>query len=769
MGIQLGSNFTVNTALPLDDRILVADITARNAILAGRRYEGMIVYVESDLTNYQLVGGILDANWTELSGSGGAGGINFITNGGAEETTPTDGWVRYALTEAVTFTDAGDLVTLTAHGLSTGSIVSFSVITSTTGIVINTSYFVIFSSANTFQLASTLANALSGTALALTTNGSGTMRRANPVTGTGGTPTNLLFGDSVSEGASVLAGTNSFNLSRAISTAAMGEGVSYDFTIDPVYKSRVLTIKFDYIWDSGGVAGTSSTDGSFTVWIYDVTNSVLIQPSSYKLFSNSTTTSDQFQAEFQTSNNSTSYRLIIHNAESTAAGLSFVFDNVSVSPNEYVFGTPISDWFDVGTITITGTTTNPTKGTVLQDKFRWRRVGKNMEFQYTYEQSTAGAAGSGDYLFTIPASIGQIDTSLVPLNTTIGTNSATDPSIIGVAGVGVPSVSAGPGYVSAYSATQFRIIGNSGATCQSVGSAFYTLSSTGTMYTAMGSVPMAGWSSSVQMADQTSTRIVDFSGYVSTNQALTANVTNLPVLAVKDTHAAWNGSLYTVPVPGDYQLNFVAFASTGAASMKVYRNGALYGVLQGVSTAGWTGGAVIVENCVVGDTLSVRGDGAITIVGGASTAGSKLSIARISGPSQIASSETVAAKYYMSADATYNGNIDYNTKDYDTHNAVTTGTNVWKFTAPISGVYEVLHTGRLTAGSGALFNLFKNGSSYQTISEANSSTVTTSGGTDVSLNAGEYIAIHTSANVTLDGGVAPMVTSISIKRAGNRG
>jgi hypothetical protein len=122
-----------------------------------------------------------------------------------------------------------------------------------------------------------------------------------------------------------------------------------------------------------------------------------------------------------------------------------------------------------------------------------------------------------------------------------------------------------------------------------------------------------------------------FSGYVSTNQALTANVTNLPVLAVKDTHAAWNGSLFTCPLPGDYQLNLVAFASSGGASMKIYRNGSLYGVLQGIGIVAWTGGVVVVENCLAGDTISVRGDSAVTVVGGASTAGSKLSIARIPG------------------------------------------------------------------------------------------------------------------------------------------
>lgn len=71
----------------------------------------------------------------------------------------------------VTFTDAGDLVTRTAHALWNGAAVSFSNITSTTGISISTTYYVISATANTFQLALTPG----GAAIALTTNGSGIM------------------------------------------------------------------------------------------------------------------------------------------------------------------------------------------------------------------------------------------------------------------------------------------------------------------------------------------------------------------------------------------------------------------------------------------------------------------------------------------------------------------------------------------------------------------------------------------------------------------
>jgi hypothetical protein len=72
----------------------------------------------------------------------------------------------------VTFTDAGDLVNLASHGLSNGDEVSFATIVTTAGIVTNRIYYVVNATAGTFQVAATLG----GPALALTTNGSGTLR-----------------------------------------------------------------------------------------------------------------------------------------------------------------------------------------------------------------------------------------------------------------------------------------------------------------------------------------------------------------------------------------------------------------------------------------------------------------------------------------------------------------------------------------------------------------------------------------------------------------
>lgn len=72
---------------------------------------------------------------------------------------------------AVTFQDTGDTVTLNNHGIADNTIVSFSTITSTTGITVYTPYYVVNSLTNTFQVA----NSQGGSALALTTNGNGTL------------------------------------------------------------------------------------------------------------------------------------------------------------------------------------------------------------------------------------------------------------------------------------------------------------------------------------------------------------------------------------------------------------------------------------------------------------------------------------------------------------------------------------------------------------------------------------------------------------------
>lgn len=71
----------------------------------------------------------------------------------------------------VTFQDAGDTVTRAGHGFDNGTIVTFTALTSTTGIVVYTPYYIINATANTFQVSATSG----GAAIPLTTDGTGTI------------------------------------------------------------------------------------------------------------------------------------------------------------------------------------------------------------------------------------------------------------------------------------------------------------------------------------------------------------------------------------------------------------------------------------------------------------------------------------------------------------------------------------------------------------------------------------------------------------------
>lgn len=63
----MSANFDLGSGIPLDSRLVKADITARNALnTVTQRYEGMPVYVVATGKNYQLRGGVADANWVEL-------------------------------------------------------------------------------------------------------------------------------------------------------------------------------------------------------------------------------------------------------------------------------------------------------------------------------------------------------------------------------------------------------------------------------------------------------------------------------------------------------------------------------------------------------------------------------------------------------------------------------------------------------------------------------------------------------------------------------
>lgn len=85
-------------------------------------------------------------------------------------------------------------------------------------------------------------------------------------------------------------------------------------------------------------------------------------------------------------------------------------------PNVVFGGMPIMTASQSYSLAFTGSTTNPTFGTVTNNSARYKRIGENAEIHFDWKETTAGTAGSGTYLFSIPSGL-TIDTSKVPADT----------------------------------------------------------------------------------------------------------------------------------------------------------------------------------------------------------------------------------------------------------------------------------------------------------------------------------------------------------------
>lgn len=568
----------------------------------------------------------------------------------------------------------------------------------------------------------------------------------SPVDGTGGSPSVTISTSS----SSPLIGSNSFLLAKGASNLK-GNGWSYNFTIDAGYQAKVLQISANYLVASGTfVAGSGpSSPSDVTVWIYDVTNAVLIQPSSISFLSNSSTISDQFNATFQTASNSTSYRLIFHVGSTSASAYTLKMDNITVSPSTYVYGTPITDWQ-------TYTPTFTSFGTATSINFLWRRVGSNVEIRGNFVAGTT-VASEGRISLPNVTSISTLPSISIAGKLTRGNTTATN--IKGFDVLIEPSVS----YVT-FGLDEYQTALPSLSKRDGSG-----VCSSGETISLYATIPIQGWSSSVQTSDQTDTRIVSFSGNKSSNQSVTAATTNISYSSLKDTHGAWNGTdTYTVPVSGDYIVSITTNAS-GNAEIIAYVNGTTTSRMVGTAnSANWLGASNIVYNLKVGDLLTFRSTASVTITGSAGQ--NNISISRITGPSAIAATESVSARYYVSAGASTTGGnpFNYDTKDWDSHGAVTTGATTWKFTAPIAGEYLV--TGLTFIAASGTYLLYKNGSNNRAISGFVVNTTIASFSTKIKLLAGDYIDIRnqTTGTPTAAGGSTISGTNyIEINKVGN--
>jgi len=620
------------------------------------------------------------------------------------------------------------------------------------------------------------------------------------------TLTSLIPTGSITAGAAsftTFAATTSGKLAGAYSLSVAGTGaftagqgfISQAFTIDTEDQAKVMSFSAYYSVVSGATnlnfSGTSAN--TFAVYLYDVTNSAWIQPAGvYGMTQNSGV--GKVQGTFQTTLTGTQYRLAVICINASAGASSLLFDDFTVGPQVILQGTPITDW---QTFTPTGSwNTNVTYNGV------WRRVGGEIEIHARVLCS--GAPNAANLSFNIPFGL-SIDT------TKFATASVNNVEPVGIAMAVDNGTQFYPGDVVWNGGNVVFVQPYKTDATYATNATSYNITTPITFglndeVTVSFKVPIVGWSSQVQMSNDTDTRVVSWAAAPSGNLAIAPNNSAVKVTfndvtsaspPLGDTHGNYTtaNSRYTVSVSGDYYVQSSIYMQAGNVLnndyiLRLYRNGSLmYSgplVRPVANTAFGLSVGGVVRNVKAGDYFEIFLYGAgnnsvsqLTVDGG--YASSIFTGYRLSGPSVIAASESVnmastntASQSIPNATTTI---VAFNSRFYDSHNALNTSTGV--YTAPLSGKYRVSASVQFgsfamaAATQEVLFYLYKNGSLYMVLDTRGGTTTSVdwlvNGSASISLLAGDTIDIRvqqqSGSSRNLSGG--SVQTSFCVDRVGN--
>ncbi len=506
-----------------------------------------------------------------------------------------------------------------------------------------------------------------------------------PVDGTGGTPNTTFLTTTTTP----LRGINSSLVTKNSGASRQGEGVSYDFTIDSADQAQVLRISFDYN------TSVNYADGDIRIYVYDVTNSRLIEVVDRDL---SASSFGKFVGTFQTSPDSLSYRLIFHIADTDTTAWTVEIDNVIVGPQTIVKGAIVTEWEAfTPTLNVTPTNITPTG--------YYRRVGSDAEFVVRLDFTGLGPNAS--LAMVLPNGL-NIDTTKIP--------TLTD-QVTRLDSTGVFFDASGAGTANHFDVAAFSLVNTNGFRFwvnqtddwrQFNPASVPVATAAGDVLFISVKIPIQGWSSNMVLSEDAGNReIYARLDLNNVNQGVSANgqTTILLSRAVEDTTNSFllASNEWECPESGIYDINAAVYVTGVSAADNDSLNLRIdtFAVAQVFGQPGTNTLANsfmlstsirLVKGQKVGmsfSTPSISGDASYVING--SELRTYLTIAKRSSPQTIAASEIVAASYSStnaeSIPSTLSTTLVYETLlTGDTHNAYNTSTG--EYTIPQTGWYN---------------------------------------------------------------------------------
>lgn len=497
-----------------------------------------------------------------------------------------------------------------------------------------------------------------------------------PVDGTGGSPT-VTF-TRTTTASEVLRGTGSFKLAKDAADR-QGEGASYDFpdSIENADQASVIRISFDYS------TSANYADGDMRVYVYDITNSQVIEPVATEILAGT----GEYVGYFQSSSDGTSYRLIFHVASTNATAYDVFVDTVKVSAPAGAGN--VSESIGARGEDATGT---------LNASFNDISWTQDYDTNNAFDGTTFTAPESGYYDVS-----GQVFVTAA----TVAAGNVQDVRCLVNGGEVANHQHVYQGTSTANTSVEFTWLGlylNKGDAVKIQGANNATTPS----YVSSTTQAFVVFRKSAGLPESSEARVVAARYTHTAGQSVASGTPDVIdyETADFDTHAAvtTGGSwVYTAPVSGKYRVSAAfrfasaSFSINNEQQIRIYKNGALQSaeVYRFEATASDNPTSMSINDIVdlsKGDTIDVRvlqSEGANRSLSTASS-DNYIAVERISGPSQIAANEVIAARLNgtnQSVATATDTDMDFASSSFDTHGAGSTGSD--NYTLPASGKYLV--------------------------------------------------------------------------------